>query len=130
MKTLFTIAFVAFLAVTTSAVATDVHPSIAQKTMTGGFDVFRAHRQADGAALTWSCTTPGVVGFTVERSWEAEFIGSEILATVSCHGTGSHKFMDEVANPGYNYYRITALGADGKPIAQSSVAAVRIVQRK
>lgn len=127
MKTLFTVLFVAFLAVTTSAVATDVHPTVTKNKPTSCFDYFRVHRQGvKDIALTWSVSTPGIVSFTIEESTDGSYflpVGSE-----QCRGTGPHKLMRSIEYPGTYYYRITAVRGDGST-EYSSVGKVFFVQR-
>jgi len=127
MKTILTIAFVAFLAVTTSAVATDVHPSFAQAAATTGFNYFRVHRQHSGAGMTWSVNHPNVTDFKIERSYDGEFF--EEVTSLPCNGAAQYRFTDTDLFPGYIHYRITAMTSDGSVI-QSSVETIRIVSRK
>jgi hypothetical protein len=126
MKTILTFAFVAFLAITTSAVATDVHPSYTQTTASSCFSNFRVHRQQNGAALMWSVNTD-ISQFKIERSFDGDFF--EDVTVVPGNGAAQHRYTDRDIFPGYVYYRITALKTDGTT-EQSAVEMVRIVSRK
>jgi hypothetical protein len=127
MKTILTFAFVAFLAVTTSAVATNVHPSYTQSPANSCFNYFRAHRQANAAGLLWSVNQPGITSFVVERSYFGDVY--EPVGEVACNGAGQHKFLDTEVFPGTIYYRVIAVKADGGT-ETSSVAVLRIVSRR
>ena len=126
MKTILTFAFVAFLAITTSAVATDVHPSYTQTTASSCFSNFRVHRQQNGATLMWTVNTE-VAEFKIERSFDGDFF--EDVTQLPGNGAAQHRYNDRDIFPGYVYYRITALKADGTT-EQSPVEMVRIVSRK
>ena len=90
MKTILTIAFVAFLAVTTSAVATDVHPSYTQSTTSPEFGYFRVHRQQNGAGMMWSINRPDVASFKIERSYDGEFF--EEVTALPGNGAAQYRF--------------------------------------
>lgn len=128
MKTILTIAFVAFLAITTSAVATNVHPSYTQSTTNSCFSFFRAHRQMNGVGMMWAVNQQGVTEFRIERSYDSgEFY--EPVATVSANGAAQYRFTDREALPGFLSYRITAVMADGST-SESQIQTVRIVARR
>lgn len=128
MKTILTFAFVAFLAVTTSAVATNVHPSYTQSATSSCFSYFRVHRQMNGAGLLWAINQPGVTEFKIERSYDGgEFY--EEVTTLPAHSAAQYRFTDGGVFPGYISYRITAFMADGTE-SISQVETVRIVSRK
>jgi len=128
MKTILTIAFVSFLAITTSAVATDVHPSYTQATANPpGFSYFRVHRQQTGAGMMWSVNHPDVASFRIERSYDGEFFDE--VAVVENNGAARHQFTDKEIFPGYIHYRITAMTSDGTVVV-SPVEMIRIVSRK
>jgi hypothetical protein len=123
MKTILTFAFVAFLAVTTSAVATDVHPSYTKSTATSCFSFFRVHRQHNGATMTWAVNHTGISGFKIERSEDGlNFV--EVATDLPCNGTSQHRFTDDEVSPGLILYRITAL-ADGTAV-ESAEETIRI----
>lgn len=128
MKTILTFAFVAFLAVTTSAVATNVHPSYVQGITNSCFSYFRVHRQQNGAGLMWAVNQQGVAEFKIERSYDG---GGrwEDATTLSANGGAQYRYTDRDALPGYITYRITATMADGST-SQSQLETVRIVSRK
>lgn len=127
MKTILTIAFVAFLAITTSAVATNVHPSYTQGTTNSCFSYFRAHRQMNGAGLMWAVNQQGVSEFKVEFSYDGDFY--EEVATVPAHGSAQYKYTHRDVLPGILYYRIKAVMTDGST-NDSQPQTVRIVSRK
>lgn len=127
MKTILTFAFVAFLAITTSAVATDVHPSYTQGTTTSCFSYFRVHRQQNGAGMMWAVNHTDVTDFKIERSYDGEFF--EEVTALPGNGASAYRFTDKEVFPGYIHYRITALRADGST-EQSTVEMIRIVSRK
>lgn len=128
MKTFLTIAFVAFLAITTSAVATNVHPSYTQSTTNSCFSYFRVHRQMNGAGLMWGVNQQGIAAFKIERSYIGDEFYEEI-ATVPANGAAQHKFTDRQSTPGFLTYRITAIMADGTT-SMSGAETVRIVARR
>ncbi|ANE52284.1 fibronectin type III domain-containing protein [Flavisolibacter tropicus] len=126
MKTLMTIAFLSFITITTSAVATQLPTSTPSVTVTS-FKSFKIHRQGKGVTLSWQPATADVQEFVIERSYDGEFF--ETVCSVGCNGTSIHRFTDENVFPGYIHYRITAVNADGTSEA-SPVQMIRIVQRK
>jgi hypothetical protein len=126
MKTLMTIAFLLFITVTTSAVATQL-PTGTPTVSASSFQSFRIHRQSSGVALSWEPSTSNVREFLIERSYDGEFF--ETINVVGCNGTTTHRFLDGNVFPGYIHYRITAVYADGSTEA-SPVQMIRIVQRK
>lgn len=127
MKTILTFAFVAFLAVTTSAVATDVHPSYTQNTTNSCFSYFRAHRQHNSIGMMWAVNQQGVKEFLIERSYDSDYY--EVVTTVPGNGAGQYKHMDSEIFPGNISYRITAFMDDGTK-SVSEVQQVRFVSRR
>ena len=121
-----TIAFLSFITITTSAVATQL-PSSTPTVSVSSFKSFRIHRQANGVALSWTPATADVQQFVIERSYDGEFF--ETINAVGSNGTSIHRYLDENVFPGYIHYRITAVYADGSTEA-SPVQMIRIVQRK
>lgn len=121
-----TIAFLSFITLTTSAVATQLPTSTPSVSVTS-FKSFRIHRQGSGVALSWEPTSANVQQFVIERSYDGEFF--ETVTALGCNGTTIHRFIDENVFPGYIHYRITAVNADGSSEA-SPVQMIRIVQRK
>lgn len=128
MKTILTIAFVAFLAITTSAVATNVHPSYTQSTTNSCFSYFRAHRQMNGAGLMWAVNQQGITEFKIERSYDSG-TNYEPVSTVAAHGSAQYRYTDREVLPGFVTYRITAVLADGST-SESQLQTIRIVSRK
>jgi hypothetical protein len=128
MKTIITLAFLSFFAITTSAVGTQNQSSesLSSTTVTNGFKFFRVHRQGSGVAMSWACTSPNVASFIVERSYDGDFF--ESAADVNCNGSDLHKFAETDVFPGIIYYRIKAVKSDGST-EMSAVASVRIVRR-
>lgn len=120
------IAFLMFVTLTTSAVATQL-PASTPTVSTTSFQSFRIHRQANGVALSWEPSSSDVREFQIERSYDGEFF--ETINVVGCNGTTIHRFLDGNVFPGYIHYRITAVYADGTSEA-SPVQMIRIVQRK
>lgn len=121
-----TIAFLSFITITTSAVATQL-PESTPVTTVSSFQSFRIHRQANGVALSWTPISADVQQFVIERSYDGEFF--EAINSVGCNGTSRHSYLDENVFPGYIHYRIRAIYADGNTDV-SPVEVIRIVQRK
>lgn len=90
------------------------------------FSFFRAHRQAKGVAMSWAVSTPDVVEFVVERSYDDYYF--ETAGTVSYSTASTYKFKDEDVFPGYVSYRIMAVKSDGTT-ELSDIERVRIVKR-
>ena len=127
MKTILTVAFVAFFAITTSAVATTVPPAYTQSTTNSCFSYFRAHRQQNGVGMMWAVSQAGVVAFNIERSYDGEYF--DPVTTVAGNGAAQYRFTDQDTYPGVLYYRIVAVMEDGST-DESPVETVRIVSRK
>lgn len=125
MKTILTIAFVAFLAVTTSAVATDVHPSYTQSLTNSCFDNFRAHRQGQKEiALSWATSSPEVIGFEIQQSFNGRnffYIGETAYT-----GESSYKFVHENPYSGTYYFRVVAKKADGTTEASAAIKVLMV----
>ena len=129
MKTL--ISYVAFAAlVLMSSFTIDTQQKLNQQTTesapTSCFNYFRIHRQAQGVAMTWATSATDIVQFVVEKSYDDYYYESAGAVTSSNHG--SFKFVDNAVFPGYVYYRIMAIKADGS-VECSPVESVRIVKR-
>ena len=126
MKTLLSFFTVTALIVM-SSFTVNQQQELNNRSANGCFDHFRAHRQGKaGIQLTWAVATPGVVGFSVERSYDGEFFDN--IGSVSCNGAGMYRYKDSGVYPGRIYYRIVALKSDGST-ETSLVEVVRIVQR-
>lgn len=128
MKTL--VSYVALtIFVLASSFTIDVQQNLNQqsKKTTGCFNYFRAHRQGKlGTAMTWSVSSPDVVQFVVERSYDGDFY--EEASSVNFDGSSSYKFVDQDVYPGMIYYRIKAVKADATT-EYSAVETVHIVQK-
>lgn len=130
MKTL--ISYVAFAAlVLMSSFTIDTQQKLNQQTQqsapTSCFNYFRIHRQAQGVAMTWATSANDIVQFVVEKSYDDYYY--ESAGTVNQNSNnGSFKFVDNAVFPGYVYYRIMAIKADGS-VECSPVESVRIVKR-
>lgn len=127
MKTILTIAFIAFLTITTSAVATNVHPSYTHGTTSSCFSYFRVHRQMNGAGLMWGVNQQGISKFIVELSYDGEYYDK--VEEVPAHGSSQYRFTHRDAFPGLLHYRLTAVMADGST-SEAPVQTVRIIARK
>lgn len=119
-----TIAFLTFITITTSAVATE--PFSTGTVVVSSFQSFRIHRQGASVALNWETNSTQVQHFLVERSYDGDYF--ETISTVGANGT-SYKVLDDAPYAGYSYYRITAVNADHSTEA-SPVQMIRIVKRK
>jgi hypothetical protein len=129
MKTL--ISYVAFAAlVLMSSFTIDTQQKLNQHSqpasVTSCFNYFRVHRQAQGVAMTWSTTANDIVQFVIEKSYDDYYY--EAAGSVNSNNSRSFKFVDNAVFPGYVYYRIMAIKADGS-VECSPVESVRIVQR-
>ncbi len=92
------------------------------------FGYLRVHRQGKGVSVNWGIiSSADVAGFRVERSYDVDFFGSEIINQVQCNGSLKYSWKDESVFPGYIYYRIGCVMNDGT-IHYSAVDKVRIVQ--
>ena len=122
--------FLSYIAVValiiTSSFTVNQQKQLNQRT-TSCFSHFNAHRagKAD-VELTWSVSSADVVQFSIERSYDGDFF--ENISSPNFNGSASYKYKDAAVYPGYIYYRITAIKADGSTEC-SSVESVRIVQR-
>ena len=103
-----------------SAPGFSVSPSIS-----GVFSTFQAHRKHNGVALAWSVNTPGIDEFVVERSYDGSFY--EIIDHVPPVTGARNKYEDHTVLPGYIYYRVKAVLADGT-VDYSETVMVRIVR--
>ena len=130
MKTL--ISYVAFAAlVLMSSFTIDTQQKLNQQSSQSApsscFNYFRLHRQAQGVAMTWATSDNQIVQFVVEKSYDDYYY--ESAGAVNNNNNGSFKFVDNDVFPGFVYYRIMAIKADGS-VECSPVESVRIVKRK
>ena len=126
MKTLLSFVTVTALIIM-SSFTVNQQQQLNNQSSNGCFDHFRAHRQGKaGIQLTWVVSTPGVVGYSVERSYDGEFF--ENIGSVNSNGASMYRFKDSGVYPGRIHYRIVALKSDGTT-ETSLVEMIRIVQR-
>lgn len=124
MKTFLSYIAVAALIIT-SSFTVNQQKQLNQRT-TSCFSHFNAHRAGKAnIELTWAVSSPDVVQFSVERSYDGDFF--ENISSANFNGSASYRFKDVGVYPGVIYYRITAVKADGSTEC-SSVESVRIVQ--
>jgi hypothetical protein len=128
MKTL--ISYVALTVfVLASSFTIDVQENLNHKSATYNcFSFLRAHRAGKAAVgLSWSVSSNDIVQFVVERSYDSEYF--ESAGDVTFNNSASYKFTDNNVYPGYIWYRVTAVKADGTTEC-SPLEQIRIVQRK
>ena len=128
MKTL--ISYVALTVfVLASSFTIDVQENLNHKPTNNCFSYLKAHRQGKGGAgLMWAVSSNDIVEFIVERSYDfGEYY--EQAGSVRFNGASSYRFADKEAYPGYIWYRVTAVKADGTTEC-SPVEEIRIVLRK
>lgn len=127
MKTLFSCLAVTALIIMSSFTVNQQQQLNQEQTLNSCFSNFRIHREGKaGVTLNWAIATPDVTQFVVERSYDGEFF--EGFNNVSFNGSATYKVKDTNVFPGYIYYRITAVKADGSTEC-SPVEMIRIVQR-
>jgi len=125
MKILPFIALFSVLVFTSSYVSSKLDTSTETRTQTGSFKQFNVHRQGSDVALAWSVTTPNVVEFAIERSYDGQYF--ESIGSMPCVGTTTHHYKDVAVYPGTIWYRITAVKAD-QSVESSAIESVRIVK--
>jgi hypothetical protein len=91
-----------------------------------GFEGFHAHRQQTGVALAWRHSS-SVSNFSIQHSYDG--VTFHTINQVPPDMAGWNNYKDDAALPGFNYYRIVAVLADGTT-EYSDAACVRIVRRK
>ena len=127
MKTLMSCLALTALIVMSSFTVNQQQQLNQEQSSNGCFSNFRAHREGKaGVTLNWAIATPDVVQFVVERSYDGDFF--ENVNSMNFNGSATYKYKDNGVFPGWIYYRITAIKADGST-EQSTVEMVRIVQR-
>lgn len=126
MKTLISSAVLALLIITSSSFSALIQqPQTAAAASFNCFDYVRVHRQGNGVTVSWAVTSPDVVQFNVERSYDGEFF--EPVTSIPFAGSAAdYKDMDIF--PGTIYYRIVAVKSDGST-ETSAAESVRIVKR-
>lgn len=127
MKTLLSYLAVAALIFTSSFTVTEQQQlNQKQSSPNSCFSSFRVHRQGKaGVSLSWTVSTPDIVQFVVERSYDGEFF--ETANQVNFNGSAAYKYHDNGIYPGLIYYRIMAVKSDGTTEC-SPVDMVRIVK--
>jgi hypothetical protein len=124
MKTLLSYVAIAALIIT-SSFTVNQQQQLNQKTF-NCFSRFNVHRAGKAnIELTWTVSSPDIVQFVVERSYDGDFYDN--LTTVDFNGSSSYKSKDNGVYPGVIYYRVTAVKSDGSTEC-SPVESVRIVQ--
>ena len=130
MKTL--ISYVALTVfVLASSFTIDVQQNLnarSAKKANGSFNYFKVHRQGKGIAMMWSVSSTNAAQFVVERSFDGEYF--DTISTIDCNGASRYNYNDGDVYPGYLYYRISCLDANGLVEETSAVEVVHIVQRK
>lgn len=98
--------------------------TFAQKSSAGTscFDVFRLHRQSKNTVLTWAVSTPDVVQYEIQVSYDGTYF-TQVGYVPAVAGTNSYK---DSPYAGTIYYRIRAIKADGTD-EMSGTESVRIV---
>lgn len=90
----------------------DQSVSVSTSFQTNDFTYFRIHRQAKNVALGWGISSlDGVADFAIERSYDGEFF--DVVNQMPCNGSLKQSWKDENVFPGYIYYRVTCVMADG-----------------
>lgn len=88
----------------------------------------RAHRMGKAIALDWTVSGGNAAKFNIERSFDGEYF--DVISSVDCIGASRYNFKDQEFFPGYIYYRVSSVDANGDVLETSAVEVVRIVQRK
>ena len=118
---------------TNTASATAVNDQLQLSTVkpVSGFDFVRAHRQGKGVTLTWAYSSEGVVGFTVQRTYEDPtdpYAVWEDATSIGFNAARSYKYNDIAVYPGSIHYRVVAQYADGSSVVSETVS-VKIVSK-
>lgn len=125
MKKLLSYVAIAALIIT-SSFTVNQQQQLNQQSANGCFVHFNAHRAGKASIeLTWSVSSPDIVQFEVQRSYDGDFYDN--VTAVDFNGSSSYKSKDAGVYPGVIYYRIVAVKSDGTTEC-SSVETVRIVQ--
>ena len=117
-----------------SSVSKTVPSVTITKTQSAEFAFLRTHRQGKAAVTaTWGLTsTDGVVGFTVQRTYQDPsdpYSFWEDVTSITCDPLRSFKYTDENVFPGDINYRIIAEMTDGTSIV-SEVSGIKIVSKR
>jgi hypothetical protein len=102
--------------------------SVSGKASSIAFLHFVTHRQANGAALMWTVSSPAdVVGFDIERSYDGDIF--DVVASQTPGNASLFRCKDTNVYPGFIHYRIKAYLNDGS-VVYSGISVVRIVARR
>jgi hypothetical protein len=118
---------------TSIASATRINDQLQLSTVkpAAGFDFVRAHRQGKGVTLTWSFSSEGAIGFTVQRTYEDPadpYAAWEDATSIGYNAARSYKYNDISVFPGSIHYRVVAQYADGTSVVSETVT-VKIVSK-
>lgn len=103
-------------------------PSGKSKKTVASFQKLNVHRQQQGIAVTWTMDNgDGILGFVIEKSYDNIYF--EEAGTCDYDLSGRQHFLDNSFFPGYIYYRVIAVMADGSTQTSETVM-IRIVSRK
>lgn len=92
------------------------------------FSAFNVHRQQNGVSLNWIATPANEVSsFVIKRSYDG--INFLTIDEVPVQGASWNRYRDNSAFPGYIWYQIEAVLADGTTVC-SDIQEVRIVSKK
>lgn len=92
------------------------------------FQKLNVHRQQQGIAVTWTMDNgTDILGFVIEKSYDNYYF--EEAGTADFDISGRQHFLDTSFFPGYIYYRVIAVMADGTTQISDTVM-IRIVSRK
>ncbi len=91
------------------------------------FSTFHVHRQGDFASLNWNVNSDNIASFSIERSYDNDFFS--FLINVTPDAGRWNRYLDTSVEPGFIYYRITAVMNDGS-VEESTVEMVKIVKHK
>ena len=124
MKTL--ISYVALTVfILASSFTIGVQENLNRKSTNSCFTHFNVHRQGKGVTTAWTVSSPDVVRFIVERSYDDDY---ELVGSVNFNGASIYKIIDNNPYPGTAVYRVTAVMADGST-ETSAVETVKTVKR-
>jgi hypothetical protein len=102
---------------------------INSKSIVFEFGAIFVHRQANGAALSWTVSDKSIVdGFYIQRSYDGtNFVMVGTLTAVST--APWYRYFDNTAFPGFITYRIVAVLNDGTEVI-SPFQNIRIISKK
>ena len=108
-----------------SSFTIDVQENLNRQSTNPCFTHVNVHCQEKGVTAAWTVSSPDVIQFIVERSYDDE--GYEPVGSVSFNGASRYNFTDNDPYPGTSMYRVTAVMANGstKSSAVKTVQAVK-----